>query len=317
MKIAGTYSFPASREEVWAALNDPEVLARSIPGCQKLEQVGEHEFESTLKVGLQAVKGVYSGRVKIDDLQPPTHYRIAVDGKGTNGFMKGGGTIDLEEDGDNTRLVYAGEAQVGGTIASVGQRLIDGASKTLISQSLKALAAQIEARKKGGKSNSDVVDTPGLNDTSAAPSKAPSGPADEGRSNDYAKNAVATMEPREERALANETTASGGGSTPEPAIADAGTTSTTAPAQQAAAAPPATTTLLSTNPVPPSPTAAAPAAEAPQPGFQRRSIVVPEHEQLSEAAVVQGMVVDFVSERPWLPWVIIAFLLGYVFGKRG
>lgn len=147
MKIAGNYNFAAPREEVWAAINDPEVLARVIPGCQKLEQVGEHEFETTLNIRLQAVRGTYSGRVCIEDLQPPAHYRLTIDGKGSNGFLKGEGSVDLrQETAVLTIMDYGGEAQVGGTIASVGQRLLDGAAKTLINQSLKALAAQIEAR---------------------------------------------------------------------------------------------------------------------------------------------------------------------------
>ncbi|WP_322513059.1 SRPBCC domain-containing protein, partial [Chloroflexus sp.] len=149
MKIAGNYTFSASRDEVWAALNDPEVLARTIPGCQRLEQVGENEYESTLKIGLQAVRGVYSGRVKIDNIRPPESYEIHVDGRGSNGFLKGSGSITLREENGQTILDYGGEAHVGGTIASVGQRLLDGAAKTLISQSLKALAAQIEARRTG------------------------------------------------------------------------------------------------------------------------------------------------------------------------
>ncbi|NTU83467.1 MAG: carbon monoxide dehydrogenase subunit G, partial [Chloroflexales bacterium] len=147
MRIAGNYTLEATREEVWSALNDPEVLARTIPGCQRLDEVGENEFESTLKVGLQAVRGVYTGRVKIDSLLPPESYTIHVDGKGSNGFLKGAGTIKLRTDGAHTILDYGGEAQVGGTIASVGQRLLDGAAKTLINQSLKALAAQIEERR--------------------------------------------------------------------------------------------------------------------------------------------------------------------------
>ncbi|NJM05695.1 carbon monoxide dehydrogenase subunit G, partial [Candidatus Gracilibacteria bacterium] len=149
MRIAGNYTFEATREEVWSALNDPEVLARTIPGCQRLEQVGEDEYDSTLKVGLQAVRGVYTGRVKIHDQHPPEGYRISVNGKGSNGFLQGEGQVGLRVDGENTILDYGGEAQVGGTIASVGQRLLDGAAKSLINQSLKALAAQIAERRSG------------------------------------------------------------------------------------------------------------------------------------------------------------------------
>ncbi|MEI7772975.1 MAG: carbon monoxide dehydrogenase subunit G, partial [Chloroflexales bacterium] len=150
MRIAGNYTFEATRDEVWSAINDPEVLARAIPGCQHLDHVGENEYETTLKVGLQAVRGVYHGRVKIDTMVAPESYEIHVDGKGSNGFLKGNGAIKLRVEGDTTILDYGGEAQIGGTIASVGQRLIDGASKTLINQSLKALAGLIEARRSGG-----------------------------------------------------------------------------------------------------------------------------------------------------------------------
>ncbi|WP_322488127.1 carbon monoxide dehydrogenase subunit G [Chloroflexus sp.] len=239
MKIAGNYTFAASRDEVWAALNDPEVLARTIPGCQRLEQVGENEYESTLKIGLQAVRGVYSGRVKIDNIQAPESYEIHVDGKGSNGFLKGSGSITLREENGQTILDYGGEAHVGGTIASVGQRLLDGAAKTLIAQSLKALAAQIEARRAGNAAPEPV----------AAPA-------------------------------------------PEPVAA---------PAPEPAAAPT------------PAPAAAPEPAEA---TAFRRTIHVPAGEGLSEVDVALGVVEDFLKERPWVPWVIVAFLLGYLLGQR-
>jgi len=241
VKIAGNYSFAASREEVWAALNDPEVLARTIPGCQRLEQVGENEYESTLKIGLQAVRGVYSGRVKIDNLRPPESYEIHVDGKGSNGFLKGSGSILLREENGQTILDYGGEAHIGGTIASVGQRLLDGAAKTLISQSLKALAAQIEARR-------TEAPTPEL-------------------------AAATTPEPAETP-------------TPEPAAATT-----------------------------PEPAAATTPEPAETPAF-RRTIQVPAGEGLSEVDVALGVIEDFLKERPWVPWVIIAFLLGYLLGQR-
>jgi hypothetical protein len=247
VRIAGNYTFEASREEVWAALNDPEVLARTIPGCQRLEQVGESEYDSTLKVGLQAVRGVYTGRVKIHDQKPPEGYRISVNGKGSNGFLQGEGQVGLRVDGDNTILDYGGEAQVGGTIASVGQRLLDGAAKTLINQSLKALAAQIAERRNG---TDQGVDAP----TEAA-----------------------------EPALAS-----------APALAE---TSQSPPAEVATIAP-------------------AVEAEA-QPTSERRTIVVPPGEGLSDQAVARGAVEDFFRERPWLPWVVIAFLIGYILGRRG
>ncbi len=243
MKIAGTYQFQATREEVWSALNDPGVLARTIPGCQQLDQVGPDEYESTLKIGLQAVRGVYSGRVKIYDQVAPESYRLSVDGKGSNGFLKGSGGLVLREADGVTTLEYQGDAQIGGTIASVGQRLIDGAAKTLVGQSLKALAGHIEARR-------------------AAPAAT-----------------EAAVEPAAEAPAA-----------PEAPVAAA----VAAPAEAAAE------------------TAAAPAA----PAVERRSFTVAPGEGLSETDVALGVIEDFVKQRPWLPWVVIAFLLGYLFGRR-
>ena len=268
MKIVGNYTFAARREEVWAALNDPEVLARTIPGCQRLEQVGENEYESTLKVGLQAVRGVYSGRVKIDNLRPPEYYEIHVDGKGNNGFLKGSGSIQLREENGHTILDYGGEAHVGGTIASVGQRLLDGAAKTLISQSLKALAAQIEARRSGGV----TFDTPVV---STEPSLAATVPV--------AEPATTTPEPvSPPTSSADEPTAT----SPEP---------TPSSSPRAAETPSSATT---------------------ESASFRRTIHVPAGEGLSEIDVALGVVEDFLKERPWVPWVIIAFLLGYLLGQR-
>lgn len=256
MRIAGNYTFEATREEVWSALNSPEVLALVIPGCQRLDQIGADEYESTLKVGLQAVRGVYTGRVKIDNQVAPESYDIHVDGKGSNGFLKGKGSIKLRPEGVTTILDYGGEAQVGGTIASVGQRLLDGAAKTLINQSLKALAAQIESRRAGPVEPEPV----------AEPAPEPAPPA------------------------------------PSPVV-DA------LPASQASPTP-----LLG------SPAAAVavaePAAPTAAPGFERRTISIPEGQGLSEADVARGAIEDFLKERPWAPWVIIAFLIGFILGRR-
>ncbi|MEF3275278.1 MAG: carbon monoxide dehydrogenase subunit G [Chloroflexus sp.] len=275
MKIAGNYTFAASREEVWAALNDPEVLARTIPGCQRLEQVGENEYESTLKIGLQAVRGVYSGRVKIDNIRPPESYDIHVDGKGNNGFLKGSGTIVLREQNGHTIIDYGGEAHVGGTIASVGQRLLDGAAKTLISQSLKALAAQIEARRAN-------ASAPPQEATAADPTSAPSsiGPAPETATAAATSETVTTSPP----------------STPD------STDTTPAPTPSTPASEPVST--------------AAPTPEPAETATFRRTIHVPAGEGLSEIDVALGVIEDFFKERPWAPWIIVAFLIGYLLGQR-
>ena len=146
MKVSGTYKFEAPIQRVWEFLIDPEKLQKCIPGAGKLEKVGENEYTGEINVGLAAVKGMYQGRVKLEDLQPPKHYRIVVDGKGKQGFIKGTGTLDLEGTGANeTTLTYAGDAQIGGPLASVGQRMIDGASKTMLTQFFVAMEAEVKA----------------------------------------------------------------------------------------------------------------------------------------------------------------------------
>jgi len=145
MKLTGTQSFPAPRQKVWDFLTDPQRLAKCMPGCEKLETVAENEYGGVINVGLAAVKGVYNGKVKLAEVQPPAHYKMLLDGKGKQGFIKGAGTIDLEEQNGQTLLKYAGDVQIGGPLASVGQRMIDGAAKMLIGQFFTAMEAEIKA----------------------------------------------------------------------------------------------------------------------------------------------------------------------------
>ncbi len=227
MKISGSYTIDAPRDIVWEALNDIEVLARVVPGCERLEQVGDNEYEGTIKIGIQAIRGVYNGRIRIEDIDPPNHYKLIASGKSANGVVDGVGTVDLVSQDGKTLLMYGGEAQVGGTLASVGQRLIEGASRQLINQSLKALAEQVATRV-------------------AAPVAA---------------------------------------GAPPPAVE--------APAAAGVEAP---------------------AAAAP-PTPERRTVVVPPEEQLRPESVIFGIVNDFIAERPWAPWIIVAFLIGYILGR--
>jgi carbon monoxide dehydrogenase subunit G len=145
MKLNGTQTFSASRQKVWEFLTDPQRLARCMPGCEKLETVGENEFSGVINVGIAAVKGVYNGKVKLDEMQSPIHYKMLLDGKGKQGFIKGTGTLDLEEQGGQTLLTYSGDVQVGGPLASVGQRMIDGAAKMMIGQFFAAMEAELKA----------------------------------------------------------------------------------------------------------------------------------------------------------------------------
>lgn len=142
MKIEGTQEVHASRERVFQALIDPAVLQRCIPGCERLEQVDANHYSTTLRAGVGSIKGVFTGHVRLEDVRPSTHYRIVVDGKGQPGFLKGAGTLNLEE-GDGVTLVkYGGDVQVGGTIAGVGQRMIQGAARMMLSQFFTAIEAE-------------------------------------------------------------------------------------------------------------------------------------------------------------------------------
>src|SRR5712692_4999391 len=142
MKIEGTHQLNAPRERVYALLTNPEVLRRCIPGCESLEKTEEDTYAATLKAGVGVVKGTFKGNVKLEEMRPPEHYRIVVDGKGGPGFVKGSGDFDLEEKDGGTLIKYTGEMQVGGTIAGVGQRMIQGAAKMMASQFFNAPDAE-------------------------------------------------------------------------------------------------------------------------------------------------------------------------------
>lgn len=142
MKIEGIHEINAPRERVYALLTDPEVLRRCIPGCESLEKTEENSYAATMKAGVGMVKGTFKGNVKLEEMRSPEHYRIVVDAKGAPGFVKGTGDFDLEEKEGATLIRYAGEMQVGGTIAGIGQRMIQGAAKMMAARFFTALEAE-------------------------------------------------------------------------------------------------------------------------------------------------------------------------------
>ena len=133
MDISGTYTLSAPREHVWSALQDPDTLRRTIPGCERLERADDGSYNVRLNVGVAAVKGVYDGKLRLTDLDPPTSYRIVVDGKGLRGVLHGDGVLTLDAPDANTTVVsYQGTALLGGALAGVGNRLAGGAAGMLI-----------------------------------------------------------------------------------------------------------------------------------------------------------------------------------------
>jgi len=150
MKLAGETVLSAPRERVWELFNNPERLSKLIPGCEKLETLGPDEYGGTLNVGIASVKGVYSGKLKLEDKRAPEHYRMLVDGKGKQGFMRGSGTLDLAaRDAKSTTVKYAGDVQVGGPLLQVGQRVIDSAAKMMLGQFFAAADAELQAEAAG------------------------------------------------------------------------------------------------------------------------------------------------------------------------
>ncbi|MEZ0170666.1 carbon monoxide dehydrogenase subunit G [Microvirga sp. TS319] len=130
MIMQGEVTLPADRATVWAALNDPEILKASIPGCQDLEKISDTEFQATAKVSVGPVKATFKGGVTLSDLDPPNGYTIGGEGQGgVAGWAKGGAKVRLEDVEEGTKLIYDVEANVGGKIAQLGGRLINGVAK--------------------------------------------------------------------------------------------------------------------------------------------------------------------------------------------
>jgi carbon monoxide dehydrogenase subunit G len=132
MDITGEYRIPAPQRTVWAALNDPEMLRQSLPGCKALEQTGANEFTATVVVRIGPVSATFKGKVELSDLDPPDGYMLSGRGQGgPAGFAKGSARVSLEAAGEETILRYRAEVDVGGKLASVGGRLIGGIANSM------------------------------------------------------------------------------------------------------------------------------------------------------------------------------------------
>ena len=131
MDISGEYNIPASKEKVWECLNNPEILKKSIKGCESLVKVSENDFNAKVRTKIGPVSATFNGSVKLTDIKAPNSYVINGEGKGgAAGFAKGNVKINLLENNDGTTLLsYSGNSQVGGKLAQLGSRLIDGAVK--------------------------------------------------------------------------------------------------------------------------------------------------------------------------------------------
>lgn len=170
MEIKGEYKIAAPREKVFAALNDPAVLQACIPGCESLEKTSDTEMKAKVRLRIGPVSASFTGKVTLSDLDPPNGYKISGEGQGgAAGFAKGGAVVTLREDGAGTLLDYNVDAQVGGKIAQVGARLIDGTAKKLADEFFGKFAAMV-----GGPPPAAVA---GAAAAAEPPPAAPSAPA--------------------------------------------------------------------------------------------------------------------------------------------
>ncbi|MFD2093818.1 SRPBCC family protein [Blastococcus deserti] len=139
MNLDGSAVLHADPDRVWSVITDPVVLARTIPGCESLEQTGEDEYRMNVSVGVGAIRGTYAGEVRLTDQHRPKSYVMHASGAGAPGQVRATVTIDLEPDGDRTVLTYSADAVVGGPVAGVGQRMIAGVAKRMAGQFFQAI----------------------------------------------------------------------------------------------------------------------------------------------------------------------------------
>lgn len=147
MDMTGERRIPAPRQIVWEALNNPEVLKASIPGCESLEQLADDQMKATAAVKVGPISARFTGKVQLSDINPPNSYRISGEGQGgVAGFAKGGANVALADDGGDTLLTYQVNAQVGGKLAQLGGRLIDASAKQMADAFFERFSNQVQAR---------------------------------------------------------------------------------------------------------------------------------------------------------------------------
>ncbi|MBI1898448.1 MAG: carbon monoxide dehydrogenase subunit G [Acidobacteria bacterium] len=132
MKISGAYRLSLPQERAYALLQDPAMLAHCMPGAERLDKVGEDEYQMKLRMSIASISGNFDGRVRVADKNPHQSFRLVVEGTGKIGFVRGDGLLRIAAEDSGSNVTYEGDVQVGGTIAAVGQRLLDVTSKMMI-----------------------------------------------------------------------------------------------------------------------------------------------------------------------------------------
>lgn len=144
MDMTGEYTIPAPREKVWEALNDPEILKASVPGCESLEKVSDTEFTATVTAKVGPVRAKFNGNVILTDVNPPNGYTISGEGQGgAAGFGKGGAKVTLTDKNGETILSYEANASVGGKMAQIGSRVVEGVAKKMADDFFSTFVQQV------------------------------------------------------------------------------------------------------------------------------------------------------------------------------
>jgi uncharacterized protein len=148
MKIDGTHKIDAPREQIFDLLTNPLLLQKCIPGCEKMEKIGDNQYAARLSVGVGPIKGTFNATVTLTELRRPEHYALTMEGKGQPGFVKGSGSLDFAPEDGATTVHFTGDVSVGGLIASVGQRMIQSVGKMMAERFFVALENEAKAQQK-------------------------------------------------------------------------------------------------------------------------------------------------------------------------
>jgi len=142
MQLSGEYTIDAPPERVYELMLNPDTLMACLPGCERLDLIGEDEYTATMTIGVAMIKGKYEGRVKISDKNEPSSFRMLIEGKGPQGQVSGEGLIEISASGDGSLVKWSGDPQVRGTLARIGSRVIQPAAKMIVGQFFKCLNQQ-------------------------------------------------------------------------------------------------------------------------------------------------------------------------------
>jgi len=177
MELSESYTLPVPQQRAWEALNDTEILRASIPGCDSIEADGENAYAVSMSASVGPVKARFKGRMQLTDIDAPRAYTIAFEGQGgAAGFGKGNARVTLEPEGDAaTKLSYTASAQVGGKLAQIGSRLVDGAARKIATEFFKRFGEQL-----GGGATAGADASPPATEAAAEPGAAQQETSDDG-----------------------------------------------------------------------------------------------------------------------------------------